>query len=78
MEYQKGLRTFAGGVRRPVTWDFSALGGTRTPNLLIRSAVGLRRSVAVRPQSVPAWTRHGGDGAASYPRSLNVMATQRI
>jgi hypothetical protein len=24
-------------VRRPVTWDFSALGGTRTPNLLIRS-----------------------------------------
>ena len=39
MEYQKGLRTCAGGVRRPVTWDFSALGGTRTPNLLIRSQI---------------------------------------
>ena len=37
MECQKVENSFAAFVRRPVTWDFSALGGTRTPNLLIRS-----------------------------------------
>ena len=41
-------------ARRPVTWDFSALGGTRTPNLLIR-----RRSRRVRlllsTAVLPAW-----------------------
>jgi hypothetical protein len=37
MECQESRGNLSASVRRPVTWDFSALGGTRTPNLLIRS-----------------------------------------
>ena len=49
MECQSGVELPGAGVPRSLTWDFSALGGTRTPNLLIRSQMTMLSMPSIAP-----------------------------
>ena len=54
MDCQEGQEIFWRSVHKPLTWHFSVLGGTRTPNLLIRRRPSQMH--ARPPESTKAWS----------------------